>query len=275
MRLQYLGTAAAEGVPDPFCTCEVCRRARLLGGRNVRSRSQAVVDDTLLIDFPCDTFFHCVRHQVDLLNIRHCLITHVHEDHLYPQEILNFRKGFSQVPASFAPFCFYGSEDLADKIGGTVASTDGRVELHRLTPFETVPIAGFAITPLKAAHGTPHPYIYMIEKAGQTLLYAHDTDIFPEETWQFLKTRAPRFDFVSLDCTEAAKRNIYRGAHMCLQLNTECRRLLADAGMTHSGTVFCLNHFSHNGKDALYDDFEKIAAKEGFLTAYDGMIAEF
>ena len=52
MKITYLGTAASEGLPAPFCTCEVCRRAREAGGKSVRTRSQALVDESLLIDFP-------------------------------------------------------------------------------------------------------------------------------------------------------------------------------------------------------------------------------
>ena len=48
MKLQFLGTAAAEGFPALFCQCENCKRARELGGRNIRSRSQALVDGKIL-----------------------------------------------------------------------------------------------------------------------------------------------------------------------------------------------------------------------------------
>ena len=45
MKIKYLGTAAYEGVPALFCRCEVCRGSRAAGGRNVRSRQQAILDD--------------------------------------------------------------------------------------------------------------------------------------------------------------------------------------------------------------------------------------
>lgn len=32
MEIQYLGTAAAEGLPALFCDCETCRKARNIGG---------------------------------------------------------------------------------------------------------------------------------------------------------------------------------------------------------------------------------------------------
>ena len=51
MKIQYLGTAAAEGIPAIFCDCKTCQKARKLGGKEIRTRSQAIIDDRLLIDF--------------------------------------------------------------------------------------------------------------------------------------------------------------------------------------------------------------------------------
>ena len=58
MKIQYLGTAAAEGYPALFCECENCTKAKQLGGKNIRSRSQALIDDKLLIDYNADTNLH-------------------------------------------------------------------------------------------------------------------------------------------------------------------------------------------------------------------------
>ena len=59
MKLTYLGTAAAEGFPAMFCNCEYCKRARESGERrNYRTRSQALINDDLLIDLPADTMAH-------------------------------------------------------------------------------------------------------------------------------------------------------------------------------------------------------------------------
>ena len=82
MKIKYLGTAAAEGIPALFCDCENCKRARKLGGRNIRTRSQALVDDALLIDFPPDTYMHFILHNIPLSKIKSCIITHSHYDHL-------------------------------------------------------------------------------------------------------------------------------------------------------------------------------------------------
>ena len=96
MKIQYLGTAAAEGWPGLFCRCEACRRAGELRGRNVRTRSQALIDGRLLLDFPCETYAHMLLHGVDLPNIHSCLITHCHEDHFYYLDLENRSKGYAQ-----------------------------------------------------------------------------------------------------------------------------------------------------------------------------------
>ena len=70
MRIKYLGTAAAEGVPAIFCSCEVCKKARELGGRNIRTRSQAIIDDRLLIDFPPDSCVHFMTNSIDAIKNR-------------------------------------------------------------------------------------------------------------------------------------------------------------------------------------------------------------
>ena len=86
MKLQYWGTAAAEGVPAIFCRCELCKEARKRGGRNLRGRPNALVDGVLKIDFNADTYAQSLRYGVDLTEIHHLLVTHTHSDHFYPND---------------------------------------------------------------------------------------------------------------------------------------------------------------------------------------------
>ena len=275
MKLQYLGTAAAEGVPAFFCECEVCRKAREKGGRNIRTRSQAIVNDKLLLDFPCDTLSHIQKNGIDLLNVRHCLITHGHDDHFYPGDMLYLREGFAHLPENWGGFNVYGSPEIADEMAKVEAETGGRLRYHCVEPFVTFDAGGFAVTPLKASHGTPHPYIYIVSDGERTMLYAHDTGDFPGETWEYLSRCSVKFDFVSLDCTGGANERLGYNAHMCLGDNRRCREKLKMLGLCRDGTLFAANHFSHNGLSAGYDEFSYIAAKEDFLTSYDGMTIRF
>ena len=76
MKIKFLGTAAAEGIPALFCDCEICERVRRLGGKNIRTRSQALINDDLLIDFPADTYLHVLNYGLELHKINNCIITH-------------------------------------------------------------------------------------------------------------------------------------------------------------------------------------------------------
>ena len=50
MKFTYLGTSSCEGIPALFCNCPRCEGARRLGGKNIRTRTQALINEDLLID---------------------------------------------------------------------------------------------------------------------------------------------------------------------------------------------------------------------------------
>ena len=61
MKIKFLGTAAAEAYPAMFCDCENCKKAESLGGKNIRTRSQALIENDMLIDFPSILIFTWFR----------------------------------------------------------------------------------------------------------------------------------------------------------------------------------------------------------------------
>ena len=65
MKITFLGTAAAEGFPALFCNCEYCREARRLGGKNIRTRSQCLINENMLVDFPPDTYLHMLQNGIE------------------------------------------------------------------------------------------------------------------------------------------------------------------------------------------------------------------
>ena len=271
MKLQYLGTAAAEGVPSLFCRCDKCVKARERGGREIRSRSQAIVNDCLLIDFPSDTFSHCNEYGIDLSKVNNCIITHVHGDHTFPWELHHLRRGNSVLPEDDEGFHLFGSEDILGRFDAPYNQTNGRLRLHTVLPFQPFELCGMRITALKAKHGTANPYFYMIEDGEAAILYAHDTEFFSEETWEYLKDSGVKFSLVSLDCTGGAAEHIEKYSHMYLGENKKCRNKLIELGLADENTVFVLNHFSHNGLNVDYKEFCEIVNPLGFEVSYDGM----
>lgn len=273
MKFQFLGTAAAEGVPGIFCNCPNCRRSRQIGGRALRTRSQAIIDDTLLIDFPADTFAHTLTHHVDLMNVRHCLITHRHQDHLYPQDLNMLKSGFAHVPEGYC-ITFYGADKVKEAVQSVLDEqirSEGRATFIEIKPFETFSAGKYTVTALPALHDpNASPVFYQITDGEKCVLYAHDTYYFSDQVWDYFEQTKPHFDLISLDCTSGSASPGY-GGHMGLPENVEVRSRMLDAGYASEKTIFVCNHFSHQSKDVVYDDLVPIAARENFLVSYDGL----
>ena len=278
MKLKYLGTAAAEAVPALFCECETCKKSRLLGGKNIRTRSQALINDDLLVDYPADTYMHSILHNIDLCKVKSCLITHSHEDHFYPMEIAMRSNGcFAHVYSHDEPLVFYSdkcAKDMLDEVIEIrgIKECDVQTKLVSLgEPFET---QGYTVTSLRAAHDPKSdPVVYIIGKDGKSIFYSNDTSEYPEESMDYLAKLDKPLDLISLDCTEGASHTEYVG-HLNLWRCIDLRQKLIELGAADEHTVFVLNHFSHNGTDVVYDDFVKIAAEYDFVVSYDGMEIE-
>lgn len=278
MKIKYLGTAAAEGIPALFCNCPVCKRAKELGGRDIRTRSQALIDDVLLVDFPPDTYLHMLRDGFDLSAVRSLLITHSHSDHFNPSDIFMRTNTYAHDPAE-PRLNVYGGRHVFGQlrqIRNGQSEDSGAVQrlaLYEVRPYEPVEIDGYKVTPLPATHmegQEEQALIYIIEKGGKTLLYGNDTGFFSEEVWDALAGR--RFDAVSLDSTLGPKAP-YSG-HMDLERNLRTRLRMLDMGCTGENTRFIVVHFSHNA-GLNHGELVREAEKLGFEAAYDGMEALF
>jgi phosphoribosyl 1,2-cyclic phosphate phosphodiesterase len=275
MKFKYLGTAAAEGWPALFCHCPACEKARAAGGRNIRTRSQAIIDDKLLIDFPADTYMHVLYLGLDLANVTTCIVTHDHSDHFYPADFEMRRQGFAYFTLE-SLLTVYGTQPAGTKIQGIIDRYDltqqGRVAFQLVTPYKPFTADGYTITPLKADHDPRcDPVIYLVSDGSKTILYANDTGYFLPETWDYLEQQRPYLDFISLDCTTGIQP--CRNNHMSLETTVEVKRRLEQIGCVDTHTVCCVNHFSHNGK-ATYDEMVPLAMQQGFLVSYDGMEIE-
>lgn len=277
MKFKYLGTAAGEGIPAVLCDCDVCHKSRLLGGRNLRARSQAMIDDVLLIDMPPETYTNLHRYRINLLDVRYWLVTHTHPDHFHTTEFQFTRNGnFAHYASDWHGIDIYGSSDLEQPLNAVICEAEHKAYLryHRQTAFECFSCGEYRITPLKANHSTDNPFIYVVEKDGKSVLYAHDTGLFLPETMQHLKDMQVKLNLVSLDCTAGSRMDYDYPMHLCLGWAIQCRDELLKYNVADKHTVFVLNHFSHNGTDAMYEDFKPIAERFGFLTSYDGMELE-
>ncbi len=265
MKLMYYGTAAAEGWPGIFCRCDMCQAARQAGGKNIRTRSQALLDDKLLFDLPPDTYMHMLHGGLDMPKIRHVLITHTHQDHFYPEELLFRSPGFAhEVDGEIR---LYGNDKMADRLQAFVR--EGVVAVCQLRPFEPTEVAGYRVTALLAAHDRSEQcFIYLVEREGQALLYGNDTGLFPDATWEYLKGH--KLALVSLDCTMGA---FQEGSnHMGVPDVIQAKERLVAMGCADENTRFIATHFSHNGR-MLHDELIDALSIHGIGVAFDGMEA--
>ena len=280
MKIKYFGTAAAEGIPALFCHCKVCEYARANGGKDVRTRSQAMIDDALLLDFPPDTYMHVLTYGLPLHKLHHCFVTHAHHDHLYPYDF--FMRAPSYAPSlgeHTAPLNIYGSEIVQNTIEKEFSRKEledkGIIKCHTLEPFKPCFAGEYKVTPLKASHSKVRgPYIYIIQKGDKAMLYAHDTGFFPDETWKCLENNPVKFDCVSLDCCNG-EGPLNSDYHMNVEKNLLVKERLTELNCADEKTIFCVNHFSHNAKVVLYNELVEAVKPYGFIVSYDGMEVKF
>ena len=275
MKIKYLGTGAAEGVPSMFCQCANCKKSRALGGRNLRSRSQALINDELLIDFNADSYWHFIQYNIDWERVCGILITHAHPDHLYPAEAEIAKPSLSNAHRQVR---FYASQRGYEMLMEWIPMTKGQADATLIEAGKSFTLQGehkYVITPLAANHDLKStPLIFAIECEGKRMLYAHDSGYFLEETWQQLKTLG-HFDLLSLDCTHCnLKGKPYDGRHMSFDINLEVIKRMKEQGNVDDTTKIVVNHFSHNGGDT-YDDMVQIAKPYGITVSYDSMEVEF
>ncbi|MHB1483503.1 MAG: MBL fold metallo-hydrolase [Saccharofermentanales bacterium] len=277
MRFQYLGTAAAEGFPAIFCSCDSCKRAIASGGRNLRTRSQGLIDNKILIDFPADTCTRVIFGGLELHKIHSCLITHSHSDHLYAADFEMRRKAYGTLEKE-APLTVYGTDAVGRivrrKIRQFSLKEENRVVFKKIVPFITFDVEGYKVTALNANHDpSAGSVFYLIENNGKSILYANDTGWFPDDSWAWLVAHCTHLDFVSLDCTGGTLFKDWHDWHMGINTNSEVVTRLKEMGIADESTIACSNHFSHNC-GATYDEILPIAAEKGLQVSYDGMVLD-
>lgn len=270
MRIQILGTAAAEGWPAVFCGCKTCVRARAAGGRDYRSRASIQIDDAIKIDLPPDTYYHVIRHGIDLSALAHLFVTHSHADHLDLAELGFIRPPFAHDLKN-APIKVYGNEAVTGAIRHHHGEGKLPIELITIQPFVPIQAGDLTFTPITAHHNPNELCLnYTISSGSATVLYASDTGEYEEPTLDFL--RSQRLDLLIVECTQGTM----PGAatyHMNFEAVLRLREKLVSAGAAASNVRTVITHFSHN-IGLLHEEFEAIANPEGVEVAYDGIVLE-
>lgn len=284
MKILFMGSAAGEGIPAPFCPCPACEYARKTGGKELRTRTGALIDGTLKIDYCMDTFSQALRYGLSFAELHSILVTHSHGDHLMTCD-LSRNPTNAHLPEDAPVLTIYGNAAVGRVVEEVLSD---EIAFRPVTAFRPIQVEGYRVTPLEAVHCTSNrpgaawpvmfdgvsynrseeTLIYLIEKDGKSLLYAHDTDELTPDNLAYLAGK--KLDLVSLDCTNGGGHYDYVG-HMGADDNLKVRERMLANGAADAHTVFVANHFSHNGIRP-YEEMQRLMP--GFVIAYDGLEIE-
>lgn len=283
MKLQFLGTGAAEGAPAIFCKCAVCMELRRRGEKEYHTRSQYLIDEELGIEFPPDAYLHALRFDVDLTKMKHLLITHSHMDHFYAHDFI--LRGYKYTTEPSLPLTIYGNDEVIKVFEECTRremkdSVAPNYTLKRVSAFQPFTIEDrYTVTPLLAQHSkTEEAFLYLIEKGDKAYLHLTDTGRLPKATLDYLerhfKDSGRMVDFVTFDCTFLRHTAGEVSRHMGLEDNKAMQTEFLRRNIANEHTRYAITHFSHNGvpfSEKLYEAGEEY----GYIPAFDGLCLEF
>ena len=244
MKLTVLGSGAAEAIPDPYCSCEVCQTARREGGRHIRGRSAALINDDLLIDLGPDIVSAASQFRLFLGNLSTVLITHRHSDHWVPQNLMWRESGFT--PTLVAPLTVYGPADAPQGYEPDFERMTN-LEYHPVTSGDHWTTGAYRVTAVPATHGDGklEALLYVVDDGAHRVFYATDTSSLSEDAWDILRPLGP-FDLILLDATSGLRSG--GDAHHGFEKFVETRaRMIEEGLLILEKTTLAAHHFSHNG----------------------------
>ena len=280
MNLTFLGTAAANAYPEAFCSCDNCEQARKLGGRNLRKRSAALINDDLLIDLGPDIMTAAATHNRPLTKVRYCLQTHAHADHLDTSHFLSRSPGYGVVGAPRLQF--YASAGTL-RVAAQLLARDCEphsffdpeiserlnLEIHQIKALQQFTMGQYRVTAFTANHDSyVESLLYAIESKGRTIFYGTDTDTLPEETWQGFHQHKLCFDVVILDHTYGPDKS--GEGHLSAKKFIEHVARMREEKLLKESARVLATHISHDA-NPVHEDLVEFATKHGYEVAYDGM----
>jgi len=270
MQIRLLGTGASEGCPGLFCACPTCRRIRAAGGRNLRSRSCALIDGVIKIDLPPDTLHHVLTQNLDLSVVRHLLFTHGHDDHFAVAELQYLSWMFIPYPVK-PPLHVVAPPDIISRIRSELDMAILPLDLQVLELWTPLTIERWTVTAIHAQHAPGlQCYNYIVEDGAHAALYATDTGWWAEPTWEFLAGR--RLDAAIVECTKGLDEGGYK-AHLSVPEVIRLReRLIADGALADDAPVVTTHHSHLAG--LLHEELEEHLTPHGIQVGYDGMVLD-
>ena len=165
----------------------------------------------------------------------------------------------------------YGGKSAVERLSDV--ATD-RINLHLVEKYTAFETNGYSIIPIPAQHSlSTSPFNYIISSDGKTMLYGHDTGIYTQEIYDFIRESKIKFDLLSLDCTYGVKQKSNCDHHMNLDAVKQIVRELSEIGAVKKNAVVVANHFTHFCENT-YDELCEITKGRDVTVSFDGMEVE-
>lgn len=224
MRITFLGTGDAGGVPLYGCDCSACTRARAVADFRRRPCTALVeAGDTRIL---LDAGLTDLTERFPPGSLTAIVLTHFHPDHV--QGLFHLRWGVGAPIPVFAPPDSEGCADLY--------KNRGLLDFRRLAKFAFFEIGDLRIVPVPLIHSKV-TFGYAIEDGkGARFAYLTDTAGLPPATESFLGDWKP--DAIALDCTEPPRQEPPRN-------HNDLTRAFEIAGSLEPTTIW-LTHVSHS-----------------------------
>jgi phosphoribosyl 1,2-cyclic phosphate phosphodiesterase len=283
MKVTFLGTSAANAFPEAFCRCKNCEKARLLGGPSFRKRSSILINDDLIIDLGPDIMAASQIHGINLTNVRYCLQTHTHADHLDLSHLLSRSPGFGVIGAPVLNF-YASAETLRraaetferDLAGISLLSPEVEsvlnLKIHQIETFQPFTFGNYHVIAYPANHAPGMgAMLFSVEENHHAIFYATDTAALFEETWQSFHDFHLQFDLVILDHTYGPDQP--GGDHLSAHQVFECVQRMHCEGIIKQGGRAFATHIAHEGNPS-HPELVGFAAVNDYEVAYDGLTLE-
>jgi len=268
LKVRLLGTGGADGIPGLFSDSRVSNYARECGGRDVRTRSSALVDEGLKLDFPPDTFFQVVRDGLRPQDWTAIVYTHSDDDHLAVNQLQYALHPFTE--SEKFEFTIYGNSTVIRRLSDRYP--DWPLEAVVTKSFVPFTHGDYRITPFRANHKHDEDsQNLVISREGRTLIYATDTGVWGPESWEFLQDQ--RADALVIECTEGFAPTSYTG-HLDVEKCIEVVGKLRCFGVLAESAPVVTTHHSHQG-NGTYAELARALNPHEIQVGYDGVALDF
>lgn len=268
MDITFLGSAAAEGIPFPYCDCETCAHARKHKGKNIRKRCAYMINNDFLIDVGPDLFTACAEHDVDLLNVRYMAVTHSHLDHLLVQN-LKLRSDHFHNGTKLPKLTFVGGPSTMTMLNQSGSKdSDMGIERVPILPYETSDLGSYHLKSIRATHfpALGDAMNFIIDDGESKIMIASDTGLYQDDVWEHLRNL--QLDTLIIEMTKG----IFDSNHVHLNIEDaeSTIKSMKEIDAITEKTAIYATHFGHQHCPP-HDELHSILHEKGIECVYDGL----